>query len=43
MYKVIFSKQAVKDIEKLKKSNLLNKAKSIVKDLKENPFGLPYE
>ena len=43
MYKVLLSKQAVKDLEKLKSAGLSKKAKIIVDTLKENPRMLPYE
>lgn len=42
MYKIIFSKKAVKDIELLKQQPaLLKKAKNLVEVLKENPFQTP--
>lgn len=40
-YKVVFSKQAVKDAKKLQKSPLLKKAKAILTLLAENPFISP--
>ena len=43
MYKVLLSKQAVKDLDKLKKANLNKKAKEIADSLKINPRILPYE
>lgn len=43
MYRVLLSKQAVKDLEKLKRANLNKKAKAIVDSLKANPRCLPYE
>ncbi len=41
MYKVILSKKAVKDIEKLKSAGLSNKAKNLVDLLKKNPYANP--
>lgn len=45
MYKIEYHKKAVKDIEKLKSSNLAKNAKKIIEMIKENPFQnpLPYE
>ena len=41
MYKIEYHKKVVKDIEKLKNSNLSNKAKKLIEVLKENPFQNP--
>ena len=41
MYKIVYHKNALKDIEKLKKSNLANKTKSLIEILKDNPFQNP--
>lgn len=41
MYKVLFTKQSIKDLEKLKKSNLSAKAKELVKIIKINPYQNP--
>ena len=41
MYKVVITKDALKDLQKLKSSNLENKAKSLVEILKNNPFKNP--
>ena len=41
MYRVVFSKQAVKDAKKLKASGLDSKAKALVKVVAENPFATP--
>lgn len=41
MYRIFFTKQAYKDIEKLKAVNLSQKAKSLVDVLRENPFQNP--
>ena len=43
MYRVLLTKQAQKDLEKLKAAQLSQKAKKIVDSLKENPRALPYE
>ena len=43
MYSVLLSKQAIKDLGKLKQANLSKKAKQIVDSLKANPYCLPYE
>ena len=42
-YQTLLTKQAVKDLEKLKQAGLSQKAKQIVDSLKENPYCLPYE
>ena len=42
-FRTLLSKQAVKDLEKLKQSGLSKKAKLIVDSLKENPYCLPCE
>ena len=41
MYKIVYHKNALKDIEKLKKSNLVKKTKSLIEILKDNPFQNP--
>lgn len=41
MYTVKFTKQAVKDIEKLKLSGLSSKAKRIIEIMKVNPYQTP--
>ena len=41
MYQIEYSKRALKDIEKLKESNLAEKAKKLVEIVKENPFKIP--
>lgn len=45
MYKIEYHKKAVKDIEKLKSSNLAKNAKKLIEVIKENPFQNlpPYE
>ena len=41
MYKVYYTKQALKDIEKLKNANISQKAKALVKLIRENPYQNP--
>ncbi len=41
MHKAILSKQAHKDLEKLKRANLGKKAKELVDVVEENPFKTP--
>lgn len=41
MYKIVYIKQAVKDIPKLKSIDLADKAKSLIDILKVNPFQNP--
>lgn len=41
MYRIVYEKQAVKDIKNLKSVRLDVKAKKLVKLLKENPFQNP--
>ncbi len=41
MYKILYHKKAVKDIQKLKSANLDKKAKNIIEVIKENPFQNP--
>ena len=43
MYKIVYDKQAVKDIQNLKSAKLDTKAKSIIELLKRNPRQPPYE
>ena len=40
-YKVVYTKNAAKDISNLKATNLANKAQSLVELIKENPFQSP--
>ena len=42
-FKVLLSKQALKDLDKLKQSNLSKKAKEIVDALKDDPYCQPVE
>ena len=41
MYKIVYIKQAIKDISKLKNIVLAEKAKSLIDILRENPFQNP--
>jgi len=41
MYKVEYHKRAIKDIEKLKQSNLVKKTKNLIEVIKSNPFQTP--
>ena len=41
MYKILYRKQAVKDIENLKKAKLDTKTKKLIEIIKNNPFQNP--
>ncbi len=41
MYKIMYTKVAVKDIEKLKSAHLENKAKNLIEIIRENPYQTP--
>ena len=41
MYKIVFTKQALKDIENLKKSGISTKAKTLIDIIRENPYQNP--
>lgn len=41
MYKVEYHKKALKDIDKLKQSKLINKAKKLIEIIKNNPYQSP--
>lgn len=41
MYKILYRKQAVKDLEKIKQKNLDIKVKNLINILKENPYQNP--
>ncbi|CDE42090.1 putative uncharacterized protein [Clostridium sp. CAG:411] len=41
MYRIIYTKQAVKDIKNLKSCGLDKKAKELIEVMKENPFQNP--
>lgn len=38
MYRIVYTKQAVKDIKNLKSVHLDEKAKKLIEVIKENPF-----
>lgn len=41
MYTILYTKIAIKDIEKLKSAQLEDKAKDLIRLIKENPFTTP--
>ncbi len=41
MYKIVYTKKAIKDIERIKQSSINKKAKSLIKVIKENPYQTP--
>lgn len=41
MYKIFYTKQAIKDLEKLKAANISQKAKVLVDLIRENPYQNP--
>lgn len=41
MYRIVFEKQALKDLDKLKAANISNKAKILIDIMKENPYQNP--
>ena len=41
MYKIVFTKQALKDLDNLKKSGISAKAKALVDIIRENPYQIP--
>ena len=41
MYRIVYTKQAVKDIKNLKSVHLDEKAKKLIEVIKENPFKNP--
>ena len=41
MYKIVFTKQALKDLDNLKKSGLSSKVKVLVDVIRENPYQNP--
>lgn len=43
MYKIKYSKEAIKDIERLRAARLDKKAKSLIDLIKEDPFASPPE
>lgn len=40
-YSIVYTKNAIKDIDKLKAANLSSKAKSLIDLIKENPYQTP--
>ena len=41
MYKIVYTKQALKDLENLKRNGISNKAKILVDVIRENPYQNP--
>lgn len=41
MYKIVFTKQALKDLDNLKKSGISAKAKVLVDIIRDNPYQIP--
>ena len=41
MYKIIYRKQALKDLEKIKASNLKDKTKKLIDIIRQSPFQNP--
>lgn len=41
MYRIVYEKQALKDLNKLKAANIAQKAKTLVDIIKENPYQNP--
>ncbi len=41
MYKIVYTKKSVRDIEKLKAAKLDQKTKSLIELVRENPFKTP--
>lgn len=41
MYKIVFTKQALKDLENLKKTGISSKAKMLIDIIRENPYQNP--
>ena len=41
MYEIVYTKKAIKDIERVKQSSIKKKAKSLIKVIKENPYQTP--
>ena len=41
MYKIVYRKQALKDLEKIKASNLKDKTKKLIDIIREHPFQNP--
>lgn len=41
MYKIVYTKKALKDIEKIKQSSINSKAKSLIEVIRNNPYMIP--
>lgn len=41
MYRIVYTKQSIKDIENLQAADLSNKAKRLIKIIKHDPFANP--
>lgn len=41
MYKIVYTKQAIKDIKKVKQSTINKKAKNLIEVIKNNPYQTP--
>ena len=41
MYKIVYTKQAAKDVENIKQAGLADKAQKLIAILKSNPFQTP--
>ena len=41
MYKIVFTKQSLKDLDRLKEANISAKAKALVDVIRENPYQNP--
>lgn len=41
MYRIVYTKQAIKDLEKLKQAGISSKAKSLVDIIKNDPYQTP--
>ena len=41
MYKIVYTKQSLKDLDKLKAANISQKAKTLIDLIRENPFQTP--
>lgn len=41
MYRIVYTKKAVKDIEKIKQSSIYKKTKNLIEVIKNNPYQVP--
>lgn len=41
MYKIVYTKKAIKDIEKIKSAKLENITKNLIDIIRENPYKIP--